>query len=244
MQKSVLVVTHERSGTHLMINIINHRHNGRFSAIGALPPNKKHDIPTYKDYVYKYVLANRFDTDTISKSHHQVEFYEDFIDELFDNYNVIYVNRDIKDTLVSYHKFLNSDEKHNPIPDFPKLGEWIFMNPEKIGYTFFAKYPDPHIIVPPKDYIDRILIHQNGWMKYKDRLLVINYEDLLLDYQTEKEKLELYLGQKVTNIVPEIGDPRLPNFFPNKGVIGSHKDHMSVKLISKIDIILGENNKI
>jgi hypothetical protein len=239
MQKPVLVVTHERSGTHLIINIINHLHNGRFSAIGYLPSNKKHDIPTYKDYVYKYVLTNRFDTDVVSKSHHQVEFYEDFIDELFDNYRVIYVQRDIKDTLVSYHKFLNSDDKHKPIPNFPKLEKWIFMNPEKIGYEFFADYPDPHIIIQPKDYIDRLLIHQSGWMRYKDRLLVVNYEDILSNFPSEKLKIESYIGQKIAEKVPSLDDPNLPNFFPNKGIIGSHKKYMSEKLISKIDLILG-----
>lgn len=239
MQKAILVVTHERSGTHLMINIINHLHNGRFSAIGHLPPNKKHDIPTYKDYVYKYVLANRFDLDTVSKSHHQVEFYEDFIDELFDNYHVIYVKRDIKDTLVSYHKFLNSDKEHKPIPDFPTLNDWVFMNPKEVGYKFFAEYPDPHIIVEPDNYVNRITMHHDGWMKYKDRLLLVNYEDLLLNFSVEKEKIESYIGQKIASNIPSISDPKLPNFFPNKGIIGSYKTNMSEELILKINNILG-----
>lgn len=238
MQKAVLVVTHERSGTHLMINIINHLRNGAFSAIGHLPPNKKHDIPTYMDYVYKYILSNRYDFDVVSKSHHQVEFYENFIDYLFDNYNVVYVKRDVKDTLVSYHKFLNSDKEHKPIPDFPILSDWVFMNPKEVGYKFFAEYPDPHIIIEPDNYVNRITMHHNGWMKYKDRLLVVNYEDLLTNFSAEKYRLESYLGFKIADFKPDVNDPTLPNFFPNKGIIGAHKLVMSEDLIRKIELEL------
>ena len=94
MKHPIIVVTHERSGTHLLINLINYKNNGNFSSIGRLPSeNIPHTVEVYKDYVYKYILTNRYDLDAISKSHHQVEFYEPFFDYVFENYKVIYLRR-------------------------------------------------------------------------------------------------------------------------------------------------------
>jgi hypothetical protein len=236
MGKSILVVTHERSGTHMLINIINNKNNGDYSAIGRLPENKKHDIDTYKEYVYKYILMNaNSNKDLVSKSHHQVEFFDNFLDYLYDNYHVIYLKRDIKDVLLSYYKFLNSDDNHKQIVDFPIFKDWIFMNPSKIGYKYFANYPDPHVINEPIDYIDRILIHQKGWEKQKDNILTLNYEDILTDFPNQKIKIEDYIGQKVSNDIPNINDKKLPNFYPNKGIIGGYLEYMDVELINKID---------
>ena len=236
MNKSIMVVTHERSGTHLLINTINYKNNGDFSAIGRLPSDKEHNIETYKKFVHMYLIMNsNSNKDLVSKSHHQVEFFEDHLDYLFDNYHVLYVKRDLKDTLVSYHKFLNSDDYHKPIPDFPELKDWIFMNPKEIGYKFFANYPDPHVIIEPVNYIARIKLHQQGWNKQKDNILTLNYEDLLTDFSNQKLRIEDYIGQKIAGGIPDINDKKLPNFYPNKGIIGSYKENMDDELIKRID---------
>ena len=39
--KNILVVTHERAGTHLVINLINYKNNGDFIPIGKLPYTEK-----------------------------------------------------------------------------------------------------------------------------------------------------------------------------------------------------------
>ncbi len=239
MKKSILVVTHERCGTHLLINTINYKNNGNFTAIGKLPSNKPHNLETYKDYVYKYTLMNVHDKDIVSKSHHQIEFFEDK-DFLFSNYKVIYLKREVKDTLCSYHRFLNCDENYEPIKDFPLLEDWVFMNPKETGFKYFAGYPDPHVIIEPIDYIDRILIHQKGWEEYKDNILTISYEDVVSNYYTTKNIIEEYIEEEISPHIPDINNKDLPNFFPNKGVVGSHKDLMSKDLIIKINEIINK----
>jgi beta-1,4-mannosyl-glycoprotein beta-1,4-N-acetylglucosaminyltransferase len=234
-KKPIFVVTHERSGTHLVINMINHENKGGFYSVGLLHENTTHDLENYKYQVEKDVVTSNFRENVIFKSHHQIEFFQNYLDSFLQECQVIYVKRDIKDVLLSYYKFLNSDENHKPIKNFPKFKDWIFMNPKEVGYKYFAHYPDPHIIIEPKNYIDRILIHQKGWEKYENSILTINYEDILNNYQETKYKIENYLGKKIVDNIPDIKSKELPNMYPNKGIIGAHKDYMDDDLIKKID---------
>lgn len=238
MHKPILIITHERSGTHLLINTINHENKGEFLTIGFIPVNAKielFNIENYTHQTYKDIVINSYIEESISKSHHQVEFMEDYLDFVFDKYNVIYLKRDVKDMLCSYYRFLNVDIEYNPIPDFPTLEEWIFSNPKEIGYKYFANYPDPHIIIEPKTYVERWKLHVDGWMKHKDNMLILNYEDILMDFTNTKEKIENYIKRKIYTGIPDINDKDLPNFFPGKGIIGSHKEQMSLELINKIN---------
>lgn len=239
--KNILVVTHERSGTHLVINIINHSNFGNFKPIGKLPKfEKEFNLENYIKYANLSMLYEYYQPKLVFKSHHQIEFFKDNLKELFNKYYIIYVKRDIKDVLISYYKFLNGKGRDKngisiPIENFPDFKDWIFMKPCDVGYKYFEKYPDPHVYNEPETYIDRYLNHYNGWMQYKDKLLLINYEDILQDFQKVKEDLEIFLQKKVCNNIPDINDKKLPNFAPNKGIIGSYKEYMDDVTISKID---------
>ena len=226
-----MVVTHERAGTHLVINLINYENNGDFIPIGKLPPTEtKFDLENYIKYVTRSMLYQPYNSDIVFKSHHQVQFFQDNIDKLFEYYKIIYVQRDIKDVLISYYRFLKEG-----LEIFPEFKDWIFMKPCEVGYKYFEKYPDPHIFIEPNSYIERYTMHLNGWMKYKDKLLLIHYEDLLNDYNKEKQRIEKFLNKKIADYIPDLHDPILPNFVPNKGIIGSHKEVMDDKLINKIN---------
>jgi hypothetical protein len=235
MKKPIIVITHERSGTHLLINLINYDKNGDFLTIGYMNPTEKFILDNYKHQTYKDIIVNTYLENSVSKSHHQVEFILPYMDFLFDKYNVIYLKRDIKDVLVSYHRFLNADNELNPIPNFPTLKEWIFSNPKEIGYKFFADYPDPHVIIEPNNYIERWKLHTEGWLKYKDNILVLNYEDLLSDFNNQKLIIENYIGKKIGNSIPDINCKKLPNFNPGKGISGGFVNFMNDELILKIN---------
>lgn len=229
--KNILVVTHERAGTHLVINLINYKNNGDFIPIGKLPyTEKEYTLENYLKYATRSMLYQPYNPDIVFKSHHQVQFFEKNIDKLFEYYNVIYVQRDIKDVLISYYKFLKEG-----LSIFPEFKDWIFMKPCDVGYKYFEKYPDPHIFIEPSDYIDRYTIHLDGWMKYKDKLLVVHYEDILNDFETIKEKIENFIGREIADSIPDLHDPNLPNFVPNKGIIGSYKEVMDDDLINRIN---------
>lgn len=238
MNKPVLVVTHERSGTHLLINLINFDNKGEFYTIGFMPKirDKVFTLEEYKHQVYKDIVVYSYKENIVCKSHHQVEFMEPFLDFVFEKYRVIYLKRDVKDVLVSYYKFLPGSDD-----DFPNFKDWIFMKPSDVGDKYLVSKnthmngPDPHIFIEPNNYIHRWKMHIDGWMKYKDKLLVLNYEDILQNFEETKKKIEEFIGKKIADKIPDIKDKELPNFNPGKGIIGSHKECMNRDLIKKIE---------
>jgi hypothetical protein len=235
--KPVIVITHERSGTHLLINLINYDKNGEFFTIGFIPKDTiPYNVDNYKHQTYKDITINSYRENIVCKSHHQVNFMLPYIDFLFSKFKVIYLKRDVKDVLVSYYKFIPYPED---LKTFPEFKDWIFMKPDDIGRKFLLPYsPDPHVIIEPENYIDRWKIHVNGWMKYKDNLLVLNYEDILNDYKNQKLIIEDYIGKKISDFIPNVNDKKLPNFNPGKGIIGSHKELMNNELINKINKLI------
>jgi len=237
MEKPVLVVTHERSGTHLLINIINYDYDGRFRTIGWMGENEiPFTIDKYKQRYYRDITSSAYRVGEVCKSHHQVEFSQPYIDFIFDKYKVIYVKRDVKDVLFSYYKFIKSSVDGK---DFPNIDEWIFSKPDDIAKKFINPYfPDPHVIVEPDTYIDRWKKHLDGWMKFENDILVVSYEEILGNYIDVKPKIENWVGKKVVDSLSILNDPKYPNFKPDKGIVGQHKEVMSDNLIKKIEELI------
>lgn len=233
MPKPTIVITHERSGTHLLINCINYDIKGNFLTIGYTNNKNEFNLKSYKHITYRDIMSSAYIPNSVNKSHHQIEFMNDYLDFLFSKYKVIYVKRDVKDVLNSYYKFIPTPEQ---LLSFPKFEEWIFCKPDDIGRKFLQSYaPDPHIIVEPENYVHRWLLHTNGWLKHKDNMLVVNYEDMLVDYSTQKQIIEDYIGKKIADKIPDVHDKSFPNFGPVKGIIGGHKQIMSENIIDKIN---------
>ena len=235
--KPILVITHERSGTHLLINLINYDKKGQFYTIGYIPKvkNKIYTIQEYKQQVYKDIMVYSYMSDIVCKSHHQVEFMENDLDFIFDKYKVIYLKREVKDVLLSYYRFLPGEDD-----EFPKFEDWIFMKPKEVGEKYLLTKdthmtgPDPHILMEPENYVLRWKRHVDGWLRYKENILVINYEDILLDFNNTKNIIEEYIGKKIGHSIPDINNKELPNFNAGKGIVGSHKEYMSEDTIKRI----------
>jgi hypothetical protein len=232
MSKPIIVITHERSGTHLLINCINYANNGQFYTIGYTPNENLFNLKGHFHVTHKDVMSNAYATNLVCKSHHQVDFMTSYIDFLFAKYKVIYVKRNLPDVLTSYYRFIPKPEEK----DFPNIEDWVFSKPDDIGHKYLQPYsPDPHIIIEPENYIHRWYLHTSGWLKYASKMLVVNYEDMLLDYRNQKQKIENYIGRKIADKIPDINDKSLPNFGPVKGIIGGHKELMSEELQKKIE---------
>lgn len=234
--KPIIVFSHERSGTHLLINLINYENSGNFKSIGYDENLSNYNKSGYYNSVIKNLIVDSHVKDVVLKSHHQSTFVENFIDYLLEKYSVIYIKREVKDVLCSYYKFLSRGHYM-----FPSIDDWVFSNPDEVGRNFIVPYfPDPHVLIEPMNYVDRWKIHTDGWGKYKNDILILNYEDILLSFSSQKPKIESYIGKKISDNIIDIKNKNYPNYFPNKGIIGSHKEIMSNKLIDDINKIINK----
>jgi hypothetical protein len=232
MPKPIIVITHERSGTHLLINCINYINNGQFYAIGYTSNKNDFNLKGYTHITYKDIISNAGMPNSVYKSHHQIEFMSGYLDFLFSKYKVVYVKRNLYDVLNSYYKFIVSPKHRDDLP----IQDWIFSKPDAIEKLYNSIYfPDPHVIIEPENYIHRWYLHTSGWLNYANQMLVVNYEEMLLDYQNQKQRIENYIDRKIADKIPDVNDKSFPNFGPVKGVIGGHKEVMSEEFKKKIE---------
>lgn len=114
--------------------------------------------------------------------------------------------RDIKDALTSYAILLSRGKE----VDFNK----------KLHSQF-------------KKHIDMIEYSKNflNWLEYKNNMLIINYEDLINDYEKQSKIISEYSGLPVRDTIPNIEDVELSRI----GTIGDHINYLDQEIIYEID---------
>lgn len=214
--KDTLVVSHERSGTHLTINTIGlNIKNVPIPGFGYVSGMN----------ITQYMMDNKFGG--IWKSHHHSTYFD--IEKLIDNFNVIYVKREIKDTLNSCWFYYR---KNQVFKCNTNINEWVFESPK------FKNGVDPYNPIF-ENFVIRWIEHVNSWLKYKNSILIINYENIIDDFNSVREELSKYLGINIREDIPSLKESSV---YPRKGIIGDYKNNMNKITIDKINNIY--KNKI
>ena len=111
--KKLLVASHERSGTHFLINSIANNSGGLYGSPNIQNPSKDiyHGGPynnpqEYKEYVYAYLSSySGVSESKIFKTHHKAEFFKEYITELKKEYHILYIQRNPLDVLTSLYYY-------------------------------------------------------------------------------------------------------------------------------------------
>lgn len=197
----IIVVSHERSGTHLTLNSLNENN------CVNVPTN---DRNTVNEFLIDY-KGNR-----ILKSHHSAEWFDDWV---FDSYNVVYVKRNLFDTLNSMYFYC----KRHPS---------LFGNFDTID-NFVWKTPDPSKDVysfnNQSSFIDRILNHRLSFENKK--VIEVNYEIIVNDYNSFRNIMNSH-NIPSKDRKPKMGEGQYVS--PRKGIVGDYKNNMSPELIRNI----------
>jgi len=198
IHKTILVCSHERSGTHFLMNSI--AKNSNYSVEPYLNYDSKpfggiinfFDRTEVKSNLMKLISFSinnkKYNLASIIKSHHPPHHFE----ELFGNEQLIflYIYRSPLDTLVSFWKFIERWDHH----EGPKgLSCLDFINAKPEGQMMRYQYKTYDTI------FDRWANHVLAWYKisliYKN-VIIINYDDLINSY----EKI-------ITDLLKNIGIP-------------------------------------
>ena len=197
----LLVVSHERSGTHLTLNSLYE------SNCVNVPVKDRNKINTF---------LLKYDGTNILKSHHSAEWFDKWV---FDNFKIIYVQRNIFDTLTSMYFYC---KRHPQIfGNFGTLEDFVWSTPDpsKEEYSFINQ----------KNFVDRIINHRNTYNNTS--IIKVNYETIVNEYDTFKSHMES-LNIPVRSKKPRMGEGQYVS--PRKGIVGDYKNNMSQKLINDI----------
>ena len=225
--KNILVVSHERSGTHFLIDsIINNLNVSRNKSIDLPMISTNTDIKSrdeYMSWIRDFMLSHSNTHSQIFKSHHDYRFIEPFIDEISEFFEIIYIRRNILDVCTScYHYF------KPPHPDFPSSANFDeYLNIKPHEHSFDPNYSFEQY----NSMIDRWYWHNYHWNRAG--VPIVNYEELKTQFESTITRISQQLNTSVRNIPPIA--PPVSGISPRKGVIGDYKNLISPQQASLID---------
>jgi len=205
--KNIIVISHERSGTHFLINSIAYNFpkysNNELSIESGNP-----------EFIQKRLEG--VETDRILKSHHTSEYFGDSLDD----FHKFYIVRDGRDVLASCYHHYRQWKLQGTFSHFikhPKL-------PDHIAEYYCRPFYTSHRSMPHK-WVD----HVKSWQG-RDCWLV-KYEDLTTDFNSVirqiSEKLKLLMPDKI--IKPTLKNRSVQ---PRKGIKGDWKNYFDSECLA------------
>lgn len=212
--EKAIVISHERSGTHLLINTIA-ANFGYFQ--GRIDLDGQGIDWRAPDELMGFL--RRFDdkhVPSVFKSHHPIAVFEPSMDSLIEQFKVFYIYRDGRDVMTSFWRFLN------------QLG-WDEGPKEQSVGTFIRSAPQGKLVrYQTRDFenmVDRWVEHVDSWSsKAPKEIVMVSYEELLTTFeQTVMEKLAPIFGRAPKGDIAERPTLDSPSVMPWRGRAGTWK---------------------
>ena len=224
MRKKILVVSHERSGTHFLINTI-------AQCFGYSP--KQIDLDSTQGInwgdpqaasTWMQQFNGRF-VANIFKSHHASPLLAHLLPGLLDEFEVFYIQRDGRDVMTSFWIYLNRLAPGWG-PRTPTVGE--FMQATAAGGITQYQPAQQQITM-----LQRWVEHVEGWNRLQLPIHFMTYESLHTQFDEQLERLAGILEQPVASS----NRPTLesPSSLPWRGSIGSWKEFFTAADASYFD---------
>lgn len=198
---AVMVVSHERSGTHFLMNSI-----ARGFGYASRPwidldhhhlPLNFHS-PTSIAAALEMLAAERIAS--VVKSHHVVDFFDGVLDRVLDRFVIFYIHRDPVDVMLSFWRFIHRWQWH----EGPKCDDPV---------AFAAAQPEGHLMRYQthqcRNMLDRWGKHVMGWHEaahYRPRLRLVPYAGLRDNYATTISGFADLLGRSAQDLTPPSPD--------------------------------------
>jgi len=192
---AVMVVSHERSGTHFLMNAIARGYgytarpwvdmdHGSMAINFFHPPSI---ATTLKGLAERRITA-------IIKSHHTADFFDGVLDRVLERYVVLYIHRDPVEVMVSFWRFMHRWHWH----EGPRCSDPLaFASAEPEGQLMrYQRYQR-------RNMLDRWARHVEGWYQAsieRPRLRVVSYAGLRDDYRATLNGFAELLGRQPTDL--------------------------------------------
>jgi hypothetical protein len=212
MRPAVMVVSHERSGTHFLMNALaacyGYVSTPWIDFARSTFNINFHYLPEVRDLLM--ALADRPMANVV-KSHHAAEFFSGELQRITERYVIFVVCRDPASVMMSFWRYMHQW----PWIEGPKtLDPDSFARAEPCGRLL------QHQIRQHASMLHRWSAHVEGWLNaatHLSRAVVVRYEDLDSDYEATVRGFANHLGRlpqtiirpaRDYNVIP--GGPRDP----------------------------------
>ena len=197
--RKVIVVSHERSGTHFLMNTL--ADNFGYISREWIDFDDEYIANAYAPQnILRFIdLTKGLPILEIFKCHYSVDFFKEIFRELFDEFRVFYIERDGEDTMESFCKHLNGfDWNVGPKVSDGKALACTQPSGALMRYQMFQ-----HI-----DMSMRHLDHVHGWQSlrerpfFEDQIFYIRYEDLRDNFDNTVLRIGAWLDMEMINNKP------------------------------------------
>ena len=191
LKDQLLVTSHERSGTHFLMNSIDSSFkyyssknfiNFDYQRLGSfLNFHSNKQLEDFFMNFYKNKNASIF------KSHFNASFFENLNKDVIKKMKFIYIYRNLIQTMKSFWVFINN-VKWNEGPKNNIFSEFCFEKPrgQLIRYDNFIG----------NNLIERYYYNLKSWIEFSNKhsVLLINYNDLNKNYEKNLDKISEYIN--------------------------------------------------
>ena len=188
--KPILVVSHERSGTHFLMNAL----AAEFGYTSRPMVNFDHGGASINFYdpgsILKYFMTTEAQRpEVLRKSHHQVAFFERALRHVVKHVNIFYIHRDPRDAMHSFRHAMFG-WKWFEGPRVETAGEFIRAAPcgQMLRYQYHQH----------ADMLERWKVHVEGWTaaaeRFPERITVVRFEDLEGGYDAALDRIAAARG--------------------------------------------------
>ena len=190
LKDQLLVTSHERSGTHFLMNSIDSAFkyysskkfiNFDYQRLGSfLNFHSNKSLEDFFSNLHKNKNASIF------KSHFNASIFENLDQKIVEKIKFIYVYRNLIETMKSFWIFINN-VKWNEGPKIKIFSKFCFEKPrgQLVRYDNFIG----------NNLIERYFYNLKSWINFskKYEILFINYKDLSENYEKSLDKISIYL---------------------------------------------------
>ena len=230
-RKKAMVVSHERSGTHFLMNTLAQN----FGYIVTPWVNFDFDlgINFHSSQALRAFFAQMAGKPVLNivKSHHQFAFFEPIIDDLLDEFHVFYVYRDPRDVMASFRRVVDHMEWDFG-PKFATVGEFMRAPPRAASLRYQKQQA--------ATMLERWKHHVEGWTrcaKAHQGLIVVRYEDLNGDFEATLAAIAGRIAMPCPNPTRPALDENV--VLAGKGEVGGSRDLLTADDRAYVEDVAG-----
>ena len=192
----VMVISHERSGTHFLINALTRAYDypERFLDFDQSSLNINYFAPQTIANAVAEVAKRR--SSAVIKSHHTADFFDGILNKVLKKTIVFYIHRDPVDVMVSLWRFIN----HWGWREGPR---------RESALEFAASAPEGQMLryqmLQQSNMLHRWAHHVNGWTSAaqgRERVIVVRFDQLKNNYDQTVANFGGLLGRRSGSLAP------------------------------------------